>query len=394
MTEIFVEPAPRPRLGERRLEMCEHKGTGHPDTVTDTACDAAAVALARAYREAFGGVAHFNVDKGLLVAGRSMPCFNGGQVLESAKLIICGRAADPRGRFDATAIAAAAARRKLAEVLHRGLGHIRIESEIRPGSGSLEAIYASRSPMANDTSFGVGFWPYTKLETAVLHAATLLRSEDLHALFPAAGDDFKVMGVRRDREIELTIALAMVDSEVSSVAHYFEIKRAIRLFLADHLQDVAVGLNTLDDPQAADESGLYLTVTGTSAEMGDDGQVGRGNRVNGLITPGRPMSLEAFAGKNPAAHVGKIYNVLATDIARAICEQLPLVSEASVQLVSRIGHPIGEPWGASIEVSTTQPLGDGLRAAVRGVALDHLERVAERSSRLEHEVLTGFGYGS
>ncbi len=33
--------------------------------------------------------------------------------------------------------------------------------------------------------------------------------------------------------------------------------------------------------------------SGLSAETGDDGQVGRGNRVNGLITPNGPMSLEA-----------------------------------------------------------------------------------------------------
>lgn len=58
-----------------------------------------------------------------------------------------------------------------------------------------------------------------------------------------------------------------------------------------------VNLNVLDDPGADDESGLHLTVTGLSAEMGDDGQVVRGNRVSGLITPDRPMSLEAAAGK-------------------------------------------------------------------------------------------------
>ena len=394
MVDFFVESAAQPPLRERRLEMCEHKGLGHPDTLTDIACDAAAVALARAYREAFGGVMHFNVDKGLLVAGRSKPRFNGGQVLDPARLVICGRAADPHGRFDIAQIAVDAARRTLSAMLHRSPGHIRIECAIRRSSDALEAIYSGSARIANDTSFGVGFWPYTRLETMVLRAAALLRSDELHAAFPAAGDDFKVMGVRRDGEVELTVALALVDSEITGVARYFEIKQAISRFLTGRLEDAAVVVNTLDDPRATDESGLYLTVTGMSAEMADDGQVGRGNRVNGLITPGRPMSLEAFAGKNPAAHVGKIYNVLSTDIARAICEQLPLVCDASVQLVSRIGQPIAEPWAASIEVSTTQPLDEGLRAAVRGVALADLELIAERSTRLEQEVLTGFGYDS
>lgn len=67
--EIVVEAAARPPLAERRLEICEHKGVGHPDTLTDGACEAAAVALAGAYRQAFGAPMHFNVDKGLLAAG-------------------------------------------------------------------------------------------------------------------------------------------------------------------------------------------------------------------------------------------------------------------------------------------------------------------------------------
>jgi S-adenosylmethionine synthetase len=37
---------------------------------------------------------------------------------------------------------------------------------------------------------------------------------------------------------------------------------------------------------------------------------GRGNRVGGLITPCRPMTLEAAAGKNAAMHVGKSYSIV------------------------------------------------------------------------------------
>jgi len=59
---------------------------------------------------------------------------------------------------------------------------------------------------------------------------------------------------------------------------------------------VEIVINNADTSETA-----YLTVTGTSAEAGDDGQVGRGNRANGLITPCRPMSLEAVAGKIPSA---------------------------------------------------------------------------------------------
>ena len=308
--EILVEAAARPPLPKRRLEICEHKGAGHPDTLTDGACEAAAAALAGAYRQAFGGPMHFNVDKGLLVAGRSAPRFGGGEVLEPAKLVICGRAAEPNGRFEIAKVVTEAARGYLDRTLHRGAGNIRVECEVRRGSRSLEAVYDGAHRTANDTSFGAGFWPFSQLERTVLDAAAVLHSRELRARYPAAGDDFKIMGVRRDREIGLTVALAMVDGDIRSAAQYFETKHALARDLADRF-GAAVVINTLDDPEAADESGLYLTMTGLSAEMGDDGQVGRGNRVNGLITrAGRCRS------KRPPAKILRAMSARSTTCSR------------------------------------------------------------------------------
>jgi S-adenosylmethionine synthetase len=382
---IIVELAPLPPIAARRFEICEHKGLGHPDTLTDGACEAAAMALAGAYRRAFGGSMHFNVDKGLLVGGRSSPRFGGGELLVPPKLVICGRAAEPDGRFRVEAVAAEAARTFLRHTLRRAGEAFRIECEIRPGSASLQALYrGGAAPNANDTSIGVGFWPYSPLEHVVLETAALLGSHTLRTLFPAAGDDFKVMGVRRDGAIALTVALALVDCEVHSVAQYFKIKRALADWLTGRV-DVRPEINTLDHTTATAEEGLYLTVTGSSAEMGDDGQVGRGNRINGLITPARVMSLEAAAGKNPAGHVGKVYNVLAHHIARAVCEGVPDISEASVQLVSQIGRPLTEPWAAYVQVVASAPLSAARSEEVRAVTASHLDRASELARRIEAE---------
>jgi S-adenosylmethionine synthetase len=116
--------------------------------------------------------------------------------------------------------------------------------------------------------------------------------------------------------------------------------------------------------------------------MGDDGQVGRGNRVNGLITPGRLMSLEAAAGKNPLSHVGKIYNVLANRIARAVCAQLPEVEEAAVQLLSTIGQPIGEPRIAVIELRARGELTASLREQAAAIARAELDAVGALTEQL------------
>jgi S-adenosylmethionine synthetase len=335
------------RSGEAPVEMCEHKSRGHPDTITDAVCEAVALALVRAYQAVCGGPLHFNVDKGLLVGGRSEPRLGGGRVLERPKLIVAGRASNPQGRLDMPSLVTEAAAEWLDANLAPGSSFFQLFSEVRQGSADLRRVIAESEIRANDTSFGVGYAPLSALEEKVLALAALLGSPGLRDAVPAAGQDFKVMGQRSGREFSFTVAIALIDRHVRSCEEYFAAKERIRVLLG--AENVLV--NRLDDPRAQDESGIYLTVTGLSAEMGDDGQVGRGNRVNGLITPDRPMSLEAAAGKNPYSHVGKIYNVLAHRLAHTICEQIPEAKAANVRLLSAIGQPLDEPLAAAVEIA-------------------------------------------
>jgi S-adenosylmethionine synthetase len=377
---IVVAPAACIPVEARATELCEHKGVGHPDTITDAVCEAASRELSAAYRAAYGRILHHNLDKGLLVAGQSAPRFGGGELLAPVRITIAGRAARVDERVEPARVAVEAARRQLAASLRCPPGTFEIATEIREGAANLQEVFArgAEVPLANDTSFGVGFAPFSALERTVLEAGRLLASAELRAAFPCAGDDFKVMGLRVHRETRLTVALAFVDRHVGGVREYFAQKQAISDYLSARLGGgVLIRLNTLDDPEARDERGVYLTVCGLSAEMGDDGQVGRGNRASGLITPGRPMSLEATAGKNPVSHVGKIYNVAAMRIAAAIHERLPAAASVSVQLLSAIGVPIDRPQLASIEIAPADALTEAVRAQARDIADEHLARIGE-----------------
>jgi len=110
---------------------------------------------------------------------------------------------------------------------------------------------------------------------------------------------------------------------------------------------------------------VYLSLLGTSAEDADSGQVGRGNRVNGLISMNRPMGTEAAAGKNPVSHVGKIYTVLAHKIAKDLYEKIEGIREVYVFLLSMIGTPIDRPQLAMVQVllERGRRVGDIARAA-------------------------------
>jgi S-adenosylmethionine synthetase len=354
---------PRASVGPREVEICEHKGDGHPDTITDRVCEAACVAVAQAYVRAFGKVGHFNLDKGLLVGGHSRPAFGGGRIERPPKLILCGRAADPQGRFDVREVALGAARAYLRR--HFPDVPFALEAEIDVASANLDLAYAGDKAVANDTSIGCGFAPYSTLERLVLDLAAILRSPGLRARFPAAGADFKIMGLREGQAMRITLAIAFIDRHVRDAAGYVALKAALREHLASALPPACeLAINALDLTDARSVGDLYLTVTGLSAEMGDDGQVGRGNRVNGLITPFRPMSLEAAAGKNPASHVGKIYQVLAHRLSHRIVDTFPQAQEADVHLLSTIGCAIDRPRIALVELSGNGPLPESLTQGI------------------------------
>lgn len=374
------------------FEIVERKGLGHPDTICDALAENLSRALSRFYLERFGSILHHNVDKALLCGGAARPAFGGGEVTEPIEIYLAGRAT---ASFEGVAIpvdeiAVEESRRWLRESLRHldAERHVRIHPRIRPTSPDLAALFLRRreagAPLANDTSLGVGFAPLDELESAVLAVERALNSREVRAAQPEIGEDVKVMGVRSGREISLTLACAIVGRHVSDMDDYRRKKARIRQIAASVAGAGAeVALNTADGDSA---DSVYLTVTGLSAEAGDDGQVGRGNRVNGLITPYRPMSLEAAAGKNPVTHVGKLYNLLAHRIARALVAEVGGVTEAYCYLVSRIGRPITEPQLVDLKLRLADPAAlAALRPRVEDVAHAELAGV----TTLWRELLQG-----
>jgi len=348
-------------LDDAPVEMVERKGLGHPDTICDALAEQLSRNLCRHYRDRFGEILHHTVDKALLCGGSAAPAFGGGEVTAPIEIHLSGRATS-RVRDEIVPIeeiAIEGSRAWLRASLH-ALDvdrHVRLHCRIRPGSQDLSALFArgrQRVPLANDTSFGVGYAPLSPLERLVLEIERSMNGGERARAHPAWGEDIKVMGFRHGRVARITVACALVGRHLRALDDYLAQKDAIRRAVSDMaakagFDDCTIDVNAAD---AADGSSVYLTVTGTAAESGDDGEVGRGNRVNGLITPGRPMSLEAAAGKNPVSHAGKLYNVLARRAAERLVAELPEIEAAECYLLSRIGHPVTEPALAHLRLRT------------------------------------------
>ncbi len=359
---IVIEDMKQAPVSARQIEIVERKGVGHPDSICDAVMEEISISLGREYIARFGKIPHFNVDKGLLIAGSVTRAFGGGRVDAPMKLVIGDRATfEIEGRrVDVEGIAEEAARRWFRDNLRfvDPDEHVEIECALRPGAAELVEIFKRRGRIlgANDTSAAVGYAPLTDTERIVLEVERFINSASFKEEHPASGEDVKVMGFRTGKDLLLTIAVPIIDRFVEREDRYWAIKEEIAEEVKGFaernrgsLESVSVELNTLDERGKGLE-GIYLSVIGTSAEDADSGEVGRGNRVNGVIALSRPSGMEAAAGKNPVSHVGKIYSILAHHIANEIYLRVDGVAEVYVWLASQIGRPIDLPRVASAQL--------------------------------------------
>ena len=366
---IYVEGISEVPVPMRKIELVERKGIGHPDSVADALAEEVSKALCKMYKKEFGTVLHHNTDETQIAAGQANPKFGGGNIVDPSYILLVGRATtnitDPKSKemrsLPCKPVALAAAR----NYLRKTFPNLDVDSEVvldaRLGQGSddLRGVYKSSKVLANDTSFGVGYAPYSITDRLVLTTEEYINGK-MKDILPETGQDVKVMASRVGNDITMTVACAMVDKYIDDLDHYKSAIEQMYDKVNEHALDVIgdekinfkLDINTGDD---YDRGVLYLTCTGLSQEMGDDGSVGRGNRCNGLITPYRPMSMEATSGKNPITHIGKIYNVMSKLIAEDVAQKVSPEVEVRVRILSQIGKPVSEPLNCNVQlVSATE----------------------------------------
>jgi len=393
----MIDVETHPAGGESELEVVERKGCGHPDTLCDDLSELACQVLCRYYRDTFGTVLPHKMDQFLLIGSGSRPVFGGGDLLGPVRLIVRG-----------TAVTAVDGRpTPAAEVLEPPLRALLCERLSLPDpERDLAFEYRLRDvhfdldrfggdahrPVSEDTSVGVGYAPLTGLERLVLGLDAELASPGFRGACPALGSEVKLMAVRMGREVSLTVAAAMVGSRSPDRRTYEAARSAVAEVAAKRCEAAGflprVTVNSFDDIplrlRARSHTGTYrdvhpeayVLVTGSHAEKGT-GLTGRGNRLNGLITPMQPMSMEATWGK-PPWHPGKLYAVAAFQIAHRIHE-VTGAERASVYLTSRIGDDVAEPASAVVSIRAAP----GSEDAARRVVDEHLGRLPALAASLE-----------
>jgi S-adenosylmethionine synthetase len=362
------------------VEVVERKGIGHPDTLCDAIAERASQLYARYCLSAYGRVAHHWFDKVMLVGGEATTGYGHGTLTRPYQLVFAGKAAFAVGgeAIPVEELLADAARDVLGAVLKRfdPERHVRICNMLvdHRGSGRPEGRYRPRSAedllalddpkrVSNDCNVLTGFAPFSRLESLVLDTERQLTMPDGLGSAPDVGVDVKIVGTRVRDHVELVANVPLIAAEIPSWAAYQHRHGEIAEFIREHARerhglDLDVTLNPGPLP--------YLTVTGSVADTGDVGVVGRGNRSNGLITPMRPMSIEAASGKNPLDHTGKIYSRIASQMATSVTAAGG--GDVVVTISTAKGRPLEDPSLVAIECS--RPLPDGLADATVASCLD------------------------
>lgn len=378
------------------FDKVELKGKGHPDTLSDSLATHLSLAYSSYVLNKYGIILHHNFDKVGMMGGSASVTFGRGTILSPIRVLLNGRASDVFGneKIPVQKILVDATKKFFKKQLPMidPEKDIRILYEVASGSSpgqvasnadgrrshwfkprSAEDISYLRNLLSNDTSTGVGYYPMTLLDKIVISLEKKLNESSYKKDKPWLGSDIKITATRHGKKIFMTMCIPQIAAFVNSLEEYKEnlsfireeIIKIIKSF--DFSLELELNINTRDDYESVE---LYLTVTGSSIEMGDEGFVGRGNRGNGIINMTRAFSMEGASGKNPVYHVGLIYTEAAQKIAKMLHERFSLKTE--VYLTSQSGRPLLDPKDTTIIIYGNIPVDEKLLTSAIIKELDNI----------------------
>lgn len=366
MSNIFIN---KKFFNENECEFVERKGVGHPDTLADALAEKLSAEYSKYTLKKYGAILHHNFDKVGLLGGFSYVAFGNGYLTKPIRVLLNGRVSTKFANEKIPIIKLLVRWTKdffkeklpIVDVVDDIEFHFNLSNQSSPGKiYTKEADKGSRmywfeprnlfdlkeldKPLSNDTSLGVGYAPYSNLEKMILDIESRLNSSDLKKRHKWIGSDIKLMGFRQLNNYYITMCIPQIANFVKNLNEYKINLKTARKIVEGIINKYPINkfelnINTRDDYNVRE---LYLTAIGSSIESGDEGLVGRGNRINGVISPNRPMSMEGSCGKNPIYHIGKIYYLAANEIAKKIYKKFNIRNE--VFLASQSGRYLLDPW--------------------------------------------------
>lgn len=376
---------------EAEFEVVERKGIGHPDSMADILAEEFSRRYSRFGLDHLGVVPNHWVDKVALIGAASSVEYGAFTVNKPISAYLFGKLTMAVGEtvLPIEEIFRAATDDVLTEATRTSaiLEHVRHVVENTSGTAldHPRAFYAPTTAAeaepaaelrANDTAFCAAHAPATPTELLAIALENHVNSVAFACAFPAAGSDVKVMLLRGETGLDITVCLPFHPALTPTGESYRLMLASAHEHIAGTAAAMAVSLGIGEAVRVAVNTkdaagGAYLAPFGTSLGKGDCGLVGRGNKADGVIASSRSAGVEALAGKNPVHHTGKLYTLAASRIADRLHAELGLVNETV--LMSRNGDLLNQPAFAGVRLAGRATAGQ--RAAVDEIVHDTIERL-------------------
>jgi S-adenosylmethionine synthetase len=399
--EFLVTQNSRKFPAEGQFEIVERKGLGHPDTLADGIAESMSIDYSRYCLERYGAVLHHNLDKTAIIGGHFKSDFGQCERLAPVRVILNGRMSTAFGSeaIDIRTLQEESVRRYVSRILpdfdvqsdlrfeHFTSDYSKYNTWFRPRS--LIDLPELNRKTASDTAVAVGYWPLTDTENLVLTLERYLNSSEIGPRYSFLGQDIKVMALRNQSEIKITMCVPFMSKVTRSSSYYFQQKERLSEELlrianeqVSERYSIEISVNTSQTNPFGPKH-HYLLGTGSCIECGEEGVVGRGNPPAGIISVQRIHTMEAPYGKNPVYHAGKVYAYLAMNLARVI--SITLECECEVYALTRHSDPLIPP--KSLIIQTSQRLDRRQLEALADehlVRADYLQAIVYQSALLPH----------
>jgi len=390
---------------DRDYEFVEKKGWGHPDTLSDQLAEELSIEYSKYTLKRFNVILHHNFDKIGILGGSSFVEFGKGYLIDPLRILINGRVSIKfsNKKIPYKKIIERTTKKFIKKIfplinVNKNIFIIdNISTKSSPGKTNLRSKKEgtrnhwfeprNKSDLkelkflgSNDTSLGVGFAPLTKFENSIkilMDSFKIKSKKKYHWL----GSDIKIMALKINKEINLTLCIPQISKFVKNEQQYKNNLKIIYKYTYNFIAkrfpyfEINIFLNTRDDFETGE---IYLTAIGSSIESGDEGLVGRGNRINQLICQTKPYTMEGAAGKNPVYHIGKIYNLAAQEISNKIFKKFKTYSE--VFLISQSGRLLIDPWKTVVGIE--KELNKKERNNLKKFIKKELENIPKITSKL------------
>jgi S-adenosylmethionine synthetase len=371
LTRDYLDPAKLP------VEVVERKGVGHPDSLADALANEVSVVYSRYCLEHFGLILHHNVDKLYVGAGHYKNDYGVCSRLTPVQVRVNGRMSSLFGDrlINLEALQRDAVERYLLRVLPRMTPEDLVVCSNATQNTKVPYWFTPRSRFdvpdadrvrANDTAFCVGHWPPTISESLAYRLERYFWMPEKGVAvprFPEIGQDIKVMVLRQADAVEVTLCVPTMSEHTRSRADYVSLIQLHENRLSELATLLAEAHRLKVNVRVNPYQHQYMLGLGSCVECGEEGLVGRGNAISGVISSHRVHTQESWAGKNPVYHTGRVLSYLTAKLARSLGDGLQV--KCTVSTLTRCGDSLVPPRVLQI-------------ATDKGVSRKEVERIIEK----------------